>query len=203
MNTFNTSLIKPVGAQVAAEIVSKLVKSRDNFDVIDRNEIDNIMKEQNYKFSPRFDPQDAPRLGKLLNVSAIVTGAVESLAGEVQKGVLGIGAVGMARNEAVVEAQASVRVVNTETGRILVAETVDKKGKHNLGGGMTVKRPGLRPGIRDPASARTGWNRGAERPLYYFHLSCFSSFHLVCCKEFNGGLQIERLDLIPSISLSA
>jgi curli biogenesis system outer membrane secretion channel CsgG len=133
---------KPVGAQVAAEIVSKLVKSKDSFDVIDRNQIDNLMKEQNLKFSPRFDPKDAPRLGKLLNVSAIVTGSVESLAGEVQNGRLGIGVVGMARSEAVVEAQASVRVVSTETGRILVAETTDKKQKHSLGSGATVKGQG-------------------------------------------------------------
>src|SRR5271154_1294698 len=61
---------KPVGAQVSARIVSKLVRSRDNFDVIDRNQIDTIMKEQNLKFSSRFDPRDAPKLGKLLNVSA-------------------------------------------------------------------------------------------------------------------------------------
>jgi curli biogenesis system outer membrane secretion channel CsgG len=133
---------KPVGAQVAAEIVSKLVKSKGNFDVIDRNQIDNLMKEQNLKFSPRFDPKDAPRLGKLLNVSAIVTGAVESLAGEVQNGRLGIGVVGVARSEAVVEAQVSVRVVSTESGRILVAETADKKQKHNLGNGMAVKGQG-------------------------------------------------------------
>src|SRR5207253_11229665 len=41
---------KPVGTQVANRIISKLVNSSNiSFDVIDRNQIDRILKEQNFK----------------------------------------------------------------------------------------------------------------------------------------------------------
>src|SRR5208337_5112107 len=57
---------KKVGAQVAHRMIADLVNSSE-FDVIDRSQIDQIMHEQNQKFSPRFDPSEAPKLGKLLN----------------------------------------------------------------------------------------------------------------------------------------
>ncbi len=126
---------KPVGAQVANRIIAKLVGSNASFDVIDRNQIDRILKEQNFKFSDRFDPRDAPKLGKLLNVDAIVTGTVDQIAGEVQNNRVGVGPLGVGKVEAVAEVTVSVRVISTETGKIFLAEQVNNKQTHNLGKG--------------------------------------------------------------------
>ena len=132
---------KPVGAQVAARVISKLVNGKEAFDVIDRNQIDNLMKEQNLKFSERFDPRDAPKLGKLLNVDAIITGAVESLSSEVQNNRMGVGRVGIGKVQAVAEVTVSMRVISTETGRIFLAETTNAKRSRSLGntGGVAGK----------------------------------------------------------------
>src|SRR5207302_1378446 len=83
--------------------------------VIDRNQIDTLMREQNMKFSDRFDPRDAPRLGKLLNVDAIITGSVDAFADEVQNNRVGVGPIGLGKAQAVAEVTVSVRVISTET----------------------------------------------------------------------------------------
>ncbi|SPF43948.1 putative Curli production assembly/transport component CsgG [Candidatus Sulfopaludibacter sp. SbA4] len=134
---------KDVGAQVAARIISKLVNaSGQQFEVIDRNQIDNLMKEQNLKFSDRFDPRDAPRLGKLLNVDAIVTGTVDAIAGEVQNNRVGVGAIGLGKVQSVAAVTVSVRVISTETGQIFLADQVNNQQKHSLGSGAKVKGNG-------------------------------------------------------------
>src|SRR6266496_5003577 len=134
---------KPIGSQVANRVISKLVNSSNvPFDVIDRNQIDRILKEQNQKFSDRFDPRDAPKLGKLLNVDAIVTGTVDQINGEVQNNRVGLGPVGVGKVESVAAVTVSVRVISTETGKIFLAEQVNNKQTHSLGKGGRVGNKG-------------------------------------------------------------
>ena len=132
---------KNVGAMAAQRILSKLV-GKGNFVVIDRNQIDNLMKEQNFKFSDRFDPRDAPKLGKLLNVDAIVTGSVDAISDEVQNNRVGVGPVGLGKVEAVAEVTISIRVISTQTAQIFLADQVNNKQKHTLGKGARVGRSG-------------------------------------------------------------
>jgi hypothetical protein len=54
------------------------------------------MKEQNLKFSDRFGRCDTPKLGKLLNVDAIITDSIHQISNEVQNNCVGIGPVGLA-----------------------------------------------------------------------------------------------------------
>src|SRR6185295_10044933 len=103
---------------------------------------DNLLKEQNLKFSDRFDPRDAPKLGKLLNVDAIITGSIDTLADEVQNNRIGIGPVGLGKMQAVAEITVSVRVISTETGQIFMAEQVNNKQTHSLGKGGKVGNSG-------------------------------------------------------------
>jgi len=132
---------KNVGAMAAQRVLSKLV-GKGAFEVIDRNQIDKILKEQNQKFSDRFDPRDAPKLGKLLNVDAIVTGSVDALADEVQNNRVGVGPVGLGKVEAVAEVTISMRVISTQTAQIFLAEQVNNKQKHTLGKGAKVGKSG-------------------------------------------------------------
>lgn len=145
---------KPVGAQVANRIIAKLVGSATApFDVIDRNQIDNIMKEQNLKFSDRFDPRDAPRLGKLLNVDAIVTGSVDELVSQVKNNRVGVGPVGVGKVESVADVTVSVRVISTETGRIFIADQINSHQTSELGKGGQYKNNG---GVNGSTSAHPG-----------------------------------------------
>jgi curli biogenesis system outer membrane secretion channel CsgG len=132
---------KPVGATVASRIISKLVNS-GNFDVIDRSQVDTIMREQNYKFSDRFDPHDGPKLGKLLNVDAIVTGSVDQIAAQIKNNRIGIGSVGVGKVDSVADVTVSVRVISTETGRIFIADQINNHQSYDLGKGGTYKGNG-------------------------------------------------------------
>jgi len=134
---------KPVGAQVANRIIAKLVSAKGGaFEVIDRNQVDSIMKEQNLKFSDRFDPRDAPKLGKLLNVDAIVTGSVDQLADQLKNNRVGLGPIGLGKVESVADVTVSVRVISTETGRIFIADQVNNQQAYSLGRGGKVGRNG-------------------------------------------------------------
>ncbi len=132
---------KNVGAMAAQRILSKLV-GKGAFQVIDRNQIDKLLKEQNQKFSDRFDPSDAPKLGRLLNVDAIVTGTVDALADEVQNNRVGVGPVGVGKVEAVAEVTVSVRMISTQTAQIFMADQVNKKEKHTLAKGAKIGKSG-------------------------------------------------------------
>ena len=133
---------KLIGNQVANRLIAKLVNSRSiQFDVIDRNQIDHLLKEQNLQFSDRFDPKDAPKLGKLLNVDAIVTGSIESmnLVKEDKASALGnifgtrVPGVGLGSTVFSAEVTVSVRVISTETARIFLSETSTKVEKRSSG----------------------------------------------------------------------
>lgn len=125
---------KKVGGIVANRIMAKLLDA-SGFEVIDRQQIDNLMKEQNLRFSDRFDPHDAPRLGKILHVDAIVVGSVDSMAGAMKNNRMGIGKLGLGGAGTTAQATVSMRVISTESARVLIAESVNTKGSHSLGKG--------------------------------------------------------------------
>jgi len=118
---------KDVGAGVATKIIQELVQN-PSFEVINRDKIDEIMKEQNLVFSARFTPSDAPKIGKLLNVDAIITGEVEQIhSGKKGMAIRQIpGAPDVVGNFVHGNSQAdvtvSIQVVSTETGRIYWAD---------------------------------------------------------------------------------
>jgi curli biogenesis system outer membrane secretion channel CsgG len=64
-----------VGKGITSMLVTKLVED-GTFSVIEREALDQVLKEQNLSLSGRADPETAVRIGKLLNVDAIVVGTV-------------------------------------------------------------------------------------------------------------------------------
>jgi len=144
---------KKLGAQVAHRMIADLVNS-SQFDVIDRNQIDQILHEQNLQFSARFDPKEAPKLGKLLNVDAIVTGTVEELSSEVNKSKFGVLHMDIGKAQAQAEVNVSVRVISTRTGQIFLADTVDATSKQDRGTGTNFQDKGGSSSDSDSAHPR-------------------------------------------------
>ena len=130
-----------VGRGIADIMVDRLVKS-GNYSVIERKALEKVMAEQNFSNSNRADPSSAARLGKLLGVDAIIMGSITQfgrddkntqVAGGAIGGVtgrFGIGGVGRRESKAVVEI--SARMVNVDTGEVLV--TAQGKGESTRGG---------------------------------------------------------------------
>ncbi len=108
-----------VGYGASDMLITALVKSK-KYRVYERDRLKSIMKEQNLQMSGAVDPATAVRIGKLIGVKYIITGAVTEY-GVAQSGAHGGGYfdVGKQRYSASVD----VRAVNVETGEIVFADT--------------------------------------------------------------------------------
>jgi curli biogenesis system outer membrane secretion channel CsgG len=121
-----------VGKGIADLLVEKLVQG-GTYSVIERKVIDKIIAEQNFSNSDRADSTSAAKIGRLLGVDAIITGSITqfgrddkttSVGGGAFGGITrryGLGGVGKRNAKAVVGVTA--RMINTDTGEILLAAT--------------------------------------------------------------------------------
>ena len=105
-----------VGVTVASLLTTELVKS-GAYKVIERSQLQSILKEQNLSTSGVVAAQDAAKLGKVLGVSALVTGTVtEFTVNTRSKGIMGIG-----KKTTTGKVALTVRMIDATTGEILFA----------------------------------------------------------------------------------
>ncbi len=113
-----------IGQGLADMLVTELVKS-GKFMVIEREELNRILEEQGLGMSGAVTPQSAAQVGKLLGVEIMVTGSISEF-GEKKSGIGGsIGKLGLGGKLTKRKARAvvDIRLVNTTTGEIVLAET--------------------------------------------------------------------------------
>ncbi|MFB3815261.1 MAG: CsgG/HfaB family protein [Terriglobales bacterium] len=141
---FGTSV--DVGKGMTNLLVKHLVKD-GTYSVIERQALDKLLAEQNFSTSDRANPASAAKIGKLLGVDAIIVGVITQFGAETKKkgigggggnwGGFGIGGFKRSNSKAIVSVDA--RIVDVDTGEILVAE--EGKGESSrsstslLGGG--------------------------------------------------------------------
>lgn len=116
-----------LGAAAANQIVTELVKSGE-FTVIERAQLEAILAEQSLGQSGAVDGATAARLGDLLGVQAILTGAVTQFSIETTS--VGIGPMRLTSTKA--ESILDARLIDTNTGEILVV--AEGSGELSLGG---------------------------------------------------------------------
>lgn len=115
-----------IGTGLADMLVTELVKS-GKFMVIERQELAKIMEEQGLGMSGAVTPQSAAQVGKLLGVELMVMGSVSEF-GEKKSDVGGsIGGLGFGGKVSKRKARAvvDIRMVNTSTGEIVMAENAE------------------------------------------------------------------------------
>jgi curli biogenesis system outer membrane secretion channel CsgG len=112
------------GASAAQDIfVTELVKS-GKFRVVDREQLDALMREKNLTLSGDVDPKSAIRIGKLLGVNYLLTGAVTEY-GYSEKGAHsgGLGRLpgfGVGKKE--FTAAMNARLIDSNTGEVVWAD---------------------------------------------------------------------------------
>lgn len=109
-------------------LITELVKS-GKFIVVERDKMDKILEEQKLGQSGAIDPNTAAKVGKILGLNAIVTGSIS------QFGVKSEGKdflISQSKAQTV-ECTVDIRVVDTETGRVLLADS---------GKGVAIKKTG-------------------------------------------------------------
>ncbi len=126
-----------VGEGVTDMLTTELVKS-GQYQVIERNQLDQLLQEQDLGRSGLVTPQSAAAVGKLLGVELAVMGAVTEFGNKKGDSNMRIGGtrLGVGRNAAVVAID--LRLVNTSTGEIVLAENV-RKTKNGLSGSIGHK----------------------------------------------------------------
>ena len=115
-----------IGTGLADMLVTELVKSGD-FMVVERQELSKILEEQGLGMSGVVTPQSAAQVGQVLGVELMVMGSVTEF-GEKKSGIGGsIGRLGIGGKLSKKQARAAVdiRLVNTSTSEIILAEKAE------------------------------------------------------------------------------
>jgi curli biogenesis system outer membrane secretion channel CsgG len=106
------------GAEAAQDVfVTELVKS-GKFRVVEREQLEALMREKNLSLSGDVDPSTAVRIGKLLGVNYILTGAVT----EYGNTKVGGGGFGVSAGKKKFVAALNARLIDTSTGEIVWAD---------------------------------------------------------------------------------
>lgn len=99
-------------------LITELVGS-ERFIVVERTKIKKILKEQKTSVSGIVDPATAVEIGRLMGVNAVVIGSVSEFG--IRKAKTGIP--GFRREKEILQAVVDIRLVDVQTGVILVAES--------------------------------------------------------------------------------
>lgn len=112
------------GAEAAQDVfVTELVKS-GKFRVVEREQLEALMQEKNLTLSGDVDPKSAVKIGKLLGVNYLLTGAVTEY-GVTDKGAHGSGIgrlPGFNAGKRNFKAAMNARLIDTSTGEIVWAD---------------------------------------------------------------------------------
>ncbi|MFL0810274.1 MAG: hypothetical protein K6L76_07655 [Agarilytica sp.] len=107
-----------IGQGAADMLTTELVKATD-FEIFERARLASVMEEQNLGAGGRIDPSTAARIGKIIGVQYIITGAVT----EYGQSSSGGGGAGVHVGKKGYAAAVDIRIVNATTGRIVFAES--------------------------------------------------------------------------------
>ncbi len=128
-----------VGKGITDLLVQQLVNG-GAYSVIERKAIDKIVSEQNFSNSDRADSNTAAKIGRLLGVDTIIMGSITKFGRDdksIGAGGGGYGGIaghvlgGLGRKQAKAVVAISARLVNVNTGEILVAATGEGQSKRS------------------------------------------------------------------------
>jgi curli biogenesis system outer membrane secretion channel CsgG len=106
--------------QGASDMLATALVKVEKFTVFERDKIDAVLKEQDFGASGRIDPTTAAKIGKLIGVEYIITGAVTEY-GQSDSDYSGGGKFSVGKKG--YHAAVDVRMVNVNTGEIVFADS--------------------------------------------------------------------------------
>ena len=108
----------------ASDMLSTELVKKNTFSVMERDRLSAILKEQNLGASGNVDPTTAAKIGKLIGVEYIVTGAVTEYGESKASG--GGGGINIGKKG--YHAAVDIRIIDSTTGEIVFADT----GEHSV-----------------------------------------------------------------------
>lgn len=115
-----------IGKGISELLVNDLVND-GTYSLVERKDIDRILTEQNFSNSDRADPSTAAKLGKILNVDAILIGTITEFGSEKKGfntgglggGWHGIGGGGIGHSNTKANVRINARLIDVQTAEIL------------------------------------------------------------------------------------
>src|SRR5882672_2121646 len=118
-----------LGTSASDVLITELAKS-NRFIVVERDKLEHLMAEQKLGLSGAVDPNTAAKMGKILGLNAIVTGAISQFGEETEGSEYLI----TQSKSQVVKCTVDIRVVDAETGQVLYADSGSGLSKKHSGG---------------------------------------------------------------------
>ncbi len=126
--------VEAVRRAITDMFITELWKTQ-MFSIVERSRLEAIAREHRLAASGLVDEATAARLGKLLGVEAIITGSITQFTLKKRGGVLPIPNVGgIAFGEAEAFVTLDVRMINVETGEIMLVAKETGRATHSVGG---------------------------------------------------------------------
>lgn len=113
-----------IGRGVADMLVTSMVES-DKFIVIERAELDEILKEQGLGQTGLVTPQSAAKVGQLLGLQRIITGSITEFGSKQSKVGGGIGGFNLGVSTTTARVVVDLRIINVNTGEIVMAKSAE------------------------------------------------------------------------------
>jgi curli biogenesis system outer membrane secretion channel CsgG len=113
-----------IGRGVADMLVTSLVES-EKFIVIERAELDEILKEQGLGQTGLVTPQSAAKVGQLLGLQRIITGSITEFGSKQDKVGGGIGGFNIGVSTTTARVAVDLRIINVNTGEIVMAKMAE------------------------------------------------------------------------------
>lgn len=124
----------PTLQSVIPNVITERLLNSGQFDFFERERLDAILREQGLQSSGMVDPSTAVALGKLSGIDYILTGEIVDFGREVRS----FSGYGVRTDTVFYRLEAVVRVLETESGRIVFTKTERAEEKQNQGAGVVV-----------------------------------------------------------------
>jgi curli biogenesis system outer membrane secretion channel CsgG len=137
-----------VGTELSDMLASELVSTR-SFSVLERKEIDAVIGEQDLGGSGRIDPATKAKIGKIKGAKYLVAGTVSSYEQNTSGGGGGvsIGGLSLGGKKEKTYVAVDVKVIDTETGEIVDARTIEGEASGSgMGGSLSIAGVSLHGG---------------------------------------------------------
>jgi len=123
-----------ISEQLSEYVVDELVNS-GLFEVVEREKLHDIMREQGFSNSGMVEMSTAAQMGRLLGAKFLLTGKIISLNRQVKN----FSGYGVNTKNAVYTISASIRIFNVESGSIEFSTKENSSYTINAGGGLSVE----------------------------------------------------------------
>jgi len=144
-----------VGEELSDMLASELVSTKA-FQVLERKEIDAVLGEQDLSASDRFSEATKVRLKNLKGAQYLVAATVSSYdeSTKGKSGGISVGGLSLGGSKEKTYVAVDLKVINTETGEIIDARTLEAESKGiGLEGGVSIRNVSLRAGGFDRTPA--------------------------------------------------